>query len=249
MWYRQVPWAGKSPHQVIAKVMKGKRPPIDGTFRLTKGTDRAWMRVPKLPHTLKKLIELCWHTHPASRPAAAKLFSRFADDVSPAVRKLALTPPRRGSASYSAAPASGAEGGADNSITSRADSSIHSQASSGGVEEEEEVKDAVGDGSGGARGGGALGADLVAALARVLLKGEEGTRAWIQPTCRGRRRRQRRAHEDQAGRRCQQHCDGHSIASRFFARVDWEENIGKITHVGEHFRLARAGMSRGGRRS
>ena len=109
MWYRQVPWAGKSPHQVIAKVMKGKRPPIDGTFRLTKGTDRAWMRVPKLPHTLKKLIELCWHTHPASRPAAAKLFSRFADDVSPAVRKLALTPPRRGSASYSAAPASGAE--------------------------------------------------------------------------------------------------------------------------------------------
>ena len=80
--------------------------------------------------------------------------SQFADDVSPAVRKLALTPPRRGSASYSAAPASGAESGADNSITSRADSSIHSQASSGGVEEEEEVKDAVGDGSGGGGGGG-----------------------------------------------------------------------------------------------
>jgi len=35
--------------------------------------------------------------------------------------------------------------------------------------------DRLGDGSGGARDGGALAAALVAALARVLLKGEEGT--------------------------------------------------------------------------
>jgi len=80
LWTKRSPWKGKSPHQIMMQIMKGKRPKLD-KFKDSNGT-------PPIPQTLKLLIESCWHPNREERPNISVLYTQFEKDVVPHVEVL-----------------------------------------------------------------------------------------------------------------------------------------------------------------
>jgi hypothetical protein len=78
LWTKRAPWKGKTPHKVMAFVLKGKRPPFEG-FKDGKHEPQT------IPDHLKKLIEECWSQLPEDRPTVENVFHRFENDVIPSI--------------------------------------------------------------------------------------------------------------------------------------------------------------------
>jgi len=83
LWFKKVPFAGKSALAIINKVGKGKRPSLAGA-ELNEPPSAA----PPLPEPLSALVQRCWAEEPDERPGVEAIVADFDAECAPAVAAL-----------------------------------------------------------------------------------------------------------------------------------------------------------------
>lgn len=73
LWFRSVPFSGKSVHKILSSVCKGKRPSLDHDPE------------DPLPLSLAALVQECWSQEQEDRPSVDTIFATFDEQISPTI--------------------------------------------------------------------------------------------------------------------------------------------------------------------
>lgn len=108
LWFRTMPWAGKSIHAILADSVRGVRPPLEGPptppkpktpVKKKKGDLPPLGPPPPAPLLMKKLMTKCWAQEATARPHLPEIYIMFQNEIVPAIeaithKKLSSTPHR-----------------------------------------------------------------------------------------------------------------------------------------------------------
>jgi len=98
LWFRTMPWAGKSIHAILADSLRGVRPPLEGPptllnkpktpIKKKKGDLPPLGPPPPAPLAMKKLMTKCWAQEATARPHLPEIYITFQNEVVPAIEAI-----------------------------------------------------------------------------------------------------------------------------------------------------------------